>query len=98
MKEYLLIGLLALGGLIFLDNLLKTKLFWNKKFWYFQLVILILTIGFDSYLVSKQVVIHNPLWISNFIIVTVPVEDVVFGFNLISLNIILFEYEKKRQR
>jgi lycopene cyclase domain-containing protein len=46
--------------------------------------------------IDTAIVFYNPEEFSNLRIFTIPMEDVVYGFGLIVLNIILFEGFKKR--
>lgn len=75
-----------------LDVFLKTKLFTKKSFLFFIFFITnALTFIFNLYLTARPVVVYNELVKTNINILTIPIEDFVFGMALISLTIIIYE-------
>lgn len=75
-----------------LDLILKTKLFYRKLFLIFIFLITnILTFIFNLYLTARPIVIYSEALKTNFNIISIPVEDFIFGMALIALNIILYE-------
>lgn len=76
----------------FIDIVLKTNLFKLKKFYILMIITGIFTIIFNNILTSLPVVMYNSDMITNLFIFTMPVEDMLFGIGLISLNLIFYEY------
>ena len=76
---------------ICLDFLLKTKLFQKSTFLIFLGFVNILTFIFNLYLTARPIVTYNPLMKSNLKIITIPIEDFVYGMVLISLVIMIYE-------
>ncbi len=76
---------------ICLDFVLETKLFQKSIFFIFLSSVNILTFIFNLYLTSRPVVTYNLLMKSNLNIITIPIEDFVYGMVLISLVIMLYE-------
>lgn len=76
---------------ICLDFLLKTRLFQKFAFLIFLGFVNILTFIFNLYLTARPIVTYNPLMKSNLNIITIPIEDFVYGMVLISLVIMLYE-------
>jgi lycopene cyclase domain-containing protein len=91
MKEYFILDLITLFAVILLDYFLKTKLIGNRKFWIFQLIVIVLTTIVDNYSSGRPIVIFNRDIILNLRVGNVPVENYLLGFNLMTLNLILFE-------
>lgn len=96
MKEYLLINIAFLVVILHLDLSLKTKLFVNRKFWYFHIIVFLLAIIIDNYLSGRPIVIYNSEIITNVRLGYVPIENFLFGFDLLTLNLILFEFTNKK--
>jgi len=96
MKEYTLLAILSVLIAIGADLFLKTKLIRNKKFWVFWCVMLILIFLINGYLTWRPVVLYGNDFFLNVRLFTIPVEDFLYGFGLISLNIVLWEYFTKR--
>jgi lycopene cyclase domain-containing protein len=97
MKEYLIINIFFIVVISFLDRVLKTNLYKNPKFWIFQTIIILLTTIVDNYSSSKPIVIFNDKILLNIRVLAVPVENYFFGFNLLTLNLILFEFFQRRK-
>jgi len=92
MKEYTLLSIVSVLLAIALDFALKTKLFFSKKFWIFWAVMFVLIFIVNGYLTWRPIVIYGESFYSGIRIFTIPVEDFLFGFSLITFNITLWEY------
>jgi lycopene cyclase domain-containing protein len=97
MKPYLFLCLLFLLLNLSLDILFRTRLFTTKKFWAFQLIVLILTALYDHFAAGMNLFLYDQSIIIGAKIFKVPIEDFLFGFNLITLNLIIFTRSNKRQ-
>jgi lycopene cyclase domain-containing protein len=96
MKEYTILAVISVLIAIGADHFLKTKLILNKKFWIFWGVMFILIFIINGYLTWRPVVIYGEQFYSGIRLFTIPIEDFLFGFSLISLNIIIWEYYTRR--
>lgn len=96
MKEYLIINLILTIVMYLLDRVFNTGLFNNKKFWYFHLIIIILTTLVDNYSSGRPIVLFNENFITGVRIIHVPMENYLFGFNLLTFNLILYERAVKK--
>jgi lycopene cyclase domain-containing protein len=94
MKEYVIICIISIACVCILDLLLKTKLFTNKKFWIFHLLAFLLTFITDNFLAWRPVVVYNENTLLGIRLIFAPIEDYLFGFSLLTLNLILFEFFK----
>lgn len=78
--------------LIILDLILKTNLIFELNFLIFSIIVSLLTLIFNYYLTKRPVVIYNEKYKSNLKILTIPIEDFLYGFNFVYLLIILTEF------
>lgn len=78
--------------LITLDLILKTKLILNNLFFIFLLIFFLLTLIFNLYLTKRPVVIYNQTFLSGKKILTIPIEDFLYGINFIYLLVIIYEF------
>jgi len=90
--EYTFLAILSVILVIILDLILATKLFKTPRFWLFQLICFGLQFFTDGYLTWRPIYIVNPAKILNFYIFTIPLENFIFGFSMIYLVTILFEF------
>jgi hypothetical protein len=103
--EYTFLVFLAL----FIDFLLdvfifKTKLLWNKKFYLFISIVTILQFIVDNYLNGRWwldsyiVGPYDPNQYSGIIIWHTPLENFLFGWGLIWMNLIVFEWLRSKSQ
>jgi lycopene cyclase domain-containing protein len=84
--------LLVFFAVIILDLFLKSHFFLKKSFIFFIFLITNgLTFIFNLYLTARPIVIYSELVKTNINIVTIPVEDFIFGMALVSLAVIIYE-------
>lgn len=98
MKEYTLISIIFVILTITLDFVLKTRLILNKKFRVFWAVMFVLIFIVNGYLTWRPIVIYGESFYLGVRLFTIPVEDFLFGFSLITLNIIIWEYYNNKLR
>lgn len=96
MKEYTLLVVFAVILALAIDFLLKTKLVSNKKFWAFWTVMFIMILIINSYLTWRPIVTYGESFYLGIRLFTIPIEDFLFGFSLITLNISIWEYLTKK--
>lgn len=76
---------------IALDKILRTGLFRNKRFYIFLIVVNVLTLIFNLYLTARPIVLYDFQFKTNLSVITIPVEDFIFGTALLTLNTLLYE-------
>jgi lycopene cyclase domain-containing protein len=96
LKEYTLLALISVFFTVFLDVFLKTKLLKNKKFWIFWAIMFVITIIINGYLTYRPIVLYKEQFNSGIKLFTIPIEDFLFGFSLLSSNIIIWEFLTKK--
>jgi lycopene cyclase domain-containing protein len=96
MKEYTILAILFVILSIILDKVLKTKLISNKRFWKFWLIMFGIICLVNGYLTWRPVVVYGESFFLGIRLFTIPIEDFLFGFSLLTSNIVLWEYFTKR--
>jgi hypothetical protein len=101
--EYTIITLLSFLTVLWLDQkILKTKLFFTKKYYLLITITLVLQFVVDNYLNGRWwngsfiVGPYDPRFYSGLKIWHTPVENFIYGQALIGLNVVLFEKFSKK--
>jgi lycopene cyclase domain-containing protein len=90
--EYTILAFTSAILVIILDFVLGTRLVLNKKFWVFWIVMFVLIFIVNGYLTWRPIVLYGDEFYLHIRLFTIPVEDFLFGFSLITSNIIIWEY------
>ena len=96
-KEYTGLVLFALGLVALLDWKLKTKMFIQLRTIQYMAISTLAMLIFNGYLTWRPVVLYGEAYQLGIRIFTIPIEDFGFGYALILLCTILYEYFKRRQ-
>jgi len=97
-REYTVLALAAALAAVVLDFALKTHLVRQKRFWIFWAVMAALKTVANGYLTWRPIVLYGEAFFLGVRIVTIPVEDYFYGFGLITMNVVLWEYFTKKFR
>jgi len=98
MMEYTILASVSVILVIILDFVLRTRLILNKKFWVFWIVMFILIFIVNGYLTWRPIVIYGDEFYLHIRLFTIPIEDFLFGFSLITSNIIIWEFITARMK
>ncbi|MCF7916381.1 MAG: lycopene cyclase domain-containing protein [Candidatus Omnitrophica bacterium] len=96
MKEYTLISFISIFLTIFLNKILKTNLFKRSEYYIYLLLIMVGELIVNGAITSEGIVKYNPDFFMNLRIGSIPVEDFLFGFSMVTTTIILWEFFKKK--
>jgi len=96
MKEYTILAILFAVLSVILDRFLKTRLMSDKRFWKFWAVMFAVICVVNGYLTWRPVVVYSEAFFLGIRLFTIPIEDFLFGFSLLTSNIVLWEYFTKR--
>ena len=90
-KQYtgLTLSFLFLANLV--DQFLKTNLLFDRRFYFYLLLIVIFTLIFNGYLTWRPVVTYGVDYQLDFRIITIPVEDFFYGISLLWMNTSLYK-------
>jgi len=91
-KQYtgLTLSFLFIANLV--DRFLKTNLLFDKRFYFYLLLIVIFTLIFNGYLTWRPVVTYGVEYQLDFRIITIPVEDFFYGISLLWMNTSLYKF------
>ena len=87
----LLAGVVLIAVFVFGIAVLKTRLFSSVKFWIAYAIVLFFQLVTNGYLTGQEIVTYNPEEISGTRIAYAPIEDLFFGFALVTLTIFIWE-------
>ncbi len=96
MKEYTIIAAAAALACIYLDRLTGIRILRRKDFWGFLSAMAALKFLVNGYLTAKPIVIYNPRFFLGLRLGTIPVEDFIFGFSMVTASIIFWEFFKRK--
>lgn len=77
---------------VVLDFFLKTKIYQNRVYYLFLIICLFLTFIFNYYLTKRPIVIYYQREKTERRILTIPIEDFIYGVNLLTLVIVFYHY------
>lgn len=95
-KQYTGITLVFLFIANVVDQILKTNLLYDKRFYFYLVLIIIFTLIFNGYLTWRPVVTYGTDYQLDFRIITIPVEDFFYGISLLFLNTSLYKMLTKK--
>jgi lycopene cyclase domain-containing protein len=98
MKEYTLLACAGVVAVVLLDTVLRTRLLRKRSFWFFSGIMSAVTTVVNGYLTWRPIVRYGEQYMLGIRLVSIPVEDYLFGFSLITMNIVLWEYCTGRAR
>ena len=90
-KEYTGLVLIAIGLSAFLDYSLRTNLFTKRNTYLFLGVLTGLILIFNGYLTARPVVLYGIDYQIGLRIITIPIEDFVYGTALIFMNTAIYK-------
>lgn len=94
MKEYTLLAVISVALTIWLDRKSSLRLLNRKQFYIFLMIILFFKFLVNGYLTGSAIVLYNPNYYLGLRIGAIPLEDFMFGFSMVTLTILFWEYFK----
>ncbi|MBP1656836.1 MAG: hypothetical protein H6Q31_1437 [Bacteroidetes bacterium] len=98
MKEYTLFALVSAAFSLLLDRLLGTRIIVRREFWIAMAIMMFFKIPSNGYLTGRPIVLYNPEYFLGIRLGTIPVEDFLYGFGLITITLVLWEYFVRKER
>jgi lycopene cyclase domain-containing protein len=96
MKEYTIAGIVSVLLVLLVDRIAATRVTGKKTFWVFLAVMFGFKLVFNGYLTWRPIVIYGERFFLNIRMGSIPVEDFLFGFSMITLTIVLWERARRR--
>ncbi len=97
-KEYTGMALASAVAVCLVDRALRLNLLADRRLYLFSLIVILLTLLFNSYLTARPVVLYDPSFQLNLRIGTIPVEDFVYGLCHNLLAVMVYERLKRVQQ
>ena len=97
MKEYTVLALLSAAVPVVLDRLIATRIMRRRRFWVAVAIMFFFKIPSNGYLTGRPIVLYDPAFSLGLRLGTIPVEDFFYGFGLIALTLVLWEYMTARE-
>jgi lycopene cyclase domain-containing protein len=92
--EYTFVVLFITGLTLLLTNF-SSNLFFKRNYYFFIIICFLLFLFFNYLLTSIPIVIYGSNFITNFRILTIPIEDFFYNFSLLTLYLLVYELFKK---
>ena len=97
MKEYAILSFIFALFTLIVERRTGFNLFMKATFYIFLITILFFKFLVNGYLTGRGIVIYNPRFFLGIRIGSIPMEDFLFGFSMVTMTIILWEYFKKNK-
>ena len=97
MREYTFLAIMSVIILVLLDQKFKINILRRKEYYWFLAIIFFFKLLVNGYL-TRFVVIYEPKYFLGIRLGTIPIEDFLFGFSMVTLAIIVWEFFKKGER
>ncbi len=95
MKEYTILAAISVIVTCYMDKKLDTKLLKNGLFYLFIVIIFGFKLLVNGFLTGEGIVLYNPDFFLGVRITSIPLEDFLFGFSMVTMNVIFWEKLKK---
>ena len=94
MKEYTLLAVTSVFITVIIGRMTKARVFIRPEFYIYLSVIMFFKLLVNGFLTGQNIVMYNPGFFLGLRIGSIPLEDFFFGFSMITLTIIFWEYFK----
>lgn len=95
-KEYSLLAILSVGLTILFVSLVNVKLFSSREYWIYIALTLALFLIFNYILTSIPVVEYSADAISGIRVTTIPIEDFLFNYSMLTNYLIIYLWASKK--
>ena len=92
MKEYTILAVISVIPAVLLDLKLRTYLLRRKEFWLFLLIIAFFKFLVNGFLTGQNIVMYNSKFFLGIRIGSIPIEDFLFGFSMVTIAVVFWEY------
>jgi len=96
MKEYTILASISVLVTLVLDRVTGIRILKRKEFYVFLFIIFLFKLLVNGFLTGKNIVMYNPAYFLGIRLTSIPLEDFLFGFSMVTLTIIFWELFKKR--
>ena len=96
MKEYTILAALSVMATLFLDKISGVRLLKKRDYYFFLVIISLFKLMVNGYLTGKDIVLYEPRFFLGIRLVSIPLEDFLFGFSMVTMTIIFWEHFKRK--
>lgn len=90
----------AIGSVLIvvnLDFILKTRVLRQRRFWIFVAVMVFFMTLVNGYLTWRPIVLYGDAHYLGLRLLTIPIEDYLYCFGLITASVVVWEYVRKKR-
>lgn len=91
MKEYTILACVSVAASIIADRALGTHILALWRYWFFFAAILGFKFLVNGYLTGTGIVLYNRVFYLGYRIGSIPLEDFLFGFSMVTVSVVLWE-------
>ena len=95
-REYTFLAILSVGISILFVSLVNVKLFSSRTYWIYTALTLVLFLIFNYLLTSIPVVQYSSNAITGFRVTTIPIEDFLFNFSMLTNYLLVYLWASKK--
>jgi lycopene cyclase domain-containing protein len=96
MKEYTLLAIASVLLTVMVDRITKIKVLTRPGFYMYLSVIMFFKLLVNGFLTGQNIVMYDPRFFLGIRIGSIPLEDFFFGFSMVTLTIIFWEFFNAR--
>jgi lycopene cyclase domain-containing protein len=97
MKEYTLIAVISVIVTIILDKIAGTGLLRQRFFYLFLAIIAGFKFAVNGFLTGAGIVLYDPRYYLGIRLGSIPLEDFLFGFSMVTIGVIAWEWMKRKE-
>lgn len=95
-NEYTFLAIFSVGVSILFVSLVNVRLFSSRAYWLYTLFTLLLFLIFNYILTSYPVVVYSSSAITGFRVFTIPIEDFLFNFSMLTNYLAVYIWASKK--
>jgi len=95
-KEYTFLAIFSVGVSVLFVSLVNAELFSSRAYWIYTILTLLLFLIFNYILTSFPVVQYSSSAISGFRVTTIPIEDFLFNFSMLTNYLTIYLWASKK--
>ncbi len=95
-KEYTFLAIISVGLAMLFVALVNMELFASRSYWLYTFLTLILFLIFNYLLTSYPVVQYSPEAITGVRVLTIPIEDFMFNFSMLTSYLTVYLWASKK--
>jgi len=95
-KEYTFLAIISVGLTFLFVSVVDLKLFSSRAYWIYTFLTLTLFLLFNYILTSTPVVLYSQNAISGFRITTIPIEDFLFNYSMLTSYLTVYLWASKK--